>query len=460
MSNHAEDAKFTLKVLLDKQKTKVLFAEVDSDFADVLISFMALPLGSIVKILKKHYGEEALRTFWTEGCKEILVNPKSSFGAECRKLKLDISDTQPTEYFICSNLLKYDCEGHNLLLRCSSVYYDTATCFCQRIMKRKADENDEYSSRAATDGGVFTLKATSFIISDDLQIFPNTKGLFQTLGDFAISDVDLVEPINVTFGFSEIMDLLKGSLFSRTPLSDIILKKRSHVEFVSTSSESEQEILSRNLEKEETSNSKKMVLKVVLQKSTNKILFAQSDEGFVDFLCSLLAIPLGGAECLLGGKSRLTSVDNIYNSIADIHNNYLVCGGNMKDRLMKPKLPHGYITKNPILPITEEDYSRTECYPSFGTIIFDSVKFSREQGEYMRGSKMYKITDDLTVTPLCMTAIISDLKELKIPLSDIKELELEIRSDEALRILRASLTSTSALSDALINDSMLNKQCM
>ncbi|XP_012841426.1 PREDICTED: uncharacterized protein LOC105961717 [Erythranthe guttata] len=232
--------------------------------------------------------------FWTEGCKEILLNPKSSFGAECRKLKLDISDTQPTEYFICGNLLKYDCEGHNLLLRCSSVYYDTATCFCQRIMKRKVDENDEYSSRAATDGGVFTLKTTSFIISDDLQIFPNTKGLFQTLGDFAISDVDLVEPINVTLGFSDIMDLLKGSLFSRTPLSDIILKKRSHVEFVSTSSESEPEILSRNLEKEETYNSKKMVLKVVLQKSTNKILFAQSDEGFVDFLCSLLAIPIGG----------------------------------------------------------------------------------------------------------------------------------------------------------------------
>lgn len=44
----AEEVKFSLKVMINKEKTKVLFAESDSDFVDVLLSFLTLPLGSIV----------------------------------------------------------------------------------------------------------------------------------------------------------------------------------------------------------------------------------------------------------------------------------------------------------------------------------------------------------------------------------------------------------------------------
>ncbi|KAL9145091.1 hypothetical protein ABFS82_13G016700 [Erythranthe guttata] len=479
----AKNAKFSLNFMTNKQRTKVLFAEADSSFTDVLISFLTLPLGTIIRILKQHYGEEAsapvfgclntlynglsnldVNYFWTEGCKEMLLNPISSFEAEYRKLKLDINETMPAEYFICESP---KCgRKYPKILHMKSVYYDTATCVCGAIMTRNVVTNKECQADVNC-GGVFTVSTESFVISDDLRVFPNTRGFTQTLRNLGITNMDLGELRHVTFGFSEIMDLLKGSLLSRTPLTDIILGKRK-MEYYDVKIKSEPGILCHEIDKEENSYSKKMILKVMVQKSTNKFLFAQSNEDFVDFLCSLPAIPLGGVEYLLGSNSCFTCVSNLYRSvadnidynIADIHNNYLVCGGNMKDRLMKPKLPHGYITKNPILRITEEDYPRTECYPSFGTIIFDSVKFSREQGEYTKGSKMYKITDDLTVTPLCMTAIISDLKELKIPLSDIKELELEIRSDEALRILRASLTSTSALSDALINGSMLNKQCI
>lgn len=44
----AKEVKFSLKVLINKQKTKVLFAEAESDFSDVLLSFLTLPLGKIV----------------------------------------------------------------------------------------------------------------------------------------------------------------------------------------------------------------------------------------------------------------------------------------------------------------------------------------------------------------------------------------------------------------------------
>lgn len=42
----AKEVEFTLKVRMNKQKTKVLFAEIESNLADVLLSFLTLPLGN------------------------------------------------------------------------------------------------------------------------------------------------------------------------------------------------------------------------------------------------------------------------------------------------------------------------------------------------------------------------------------------------------------------------------
>ncbi|CAO2189085.1 unnamed protein product [Urochloa humidicola] len=37
-----------VKLFVDKAKKKVLFAESDNDFVDVLFSFLTMPLGTIV----------------------------------------------------------------------------------------------------------------------------------------------------------------------------------------------------------------------------------------------------------------------------------------------------------------------------------------------------------------------------------------------------------------------------
>ncbi|CAA0808596.1 Protein of unknown function (DUF674 [Striga hermonthica] len=64
------------------------------------------------------------------------------------------------------------------------------------------------------------------------------------------------------------------------------------------------------------------------------------------------------------------------------------------------------------------------------------------------------VTDDLTVTPLCVTSSLSILDRQGIPLSDVEELELNIGLEEALSILKASLTSTSALTNGLFEPSI------
>ncbi|KAL6838849.1 hypothetical protein ACP4OV_031285 [Aristida adscensionis] len=52
MSKSDEPA-IAVKLFVDKEKRKVLFAESDKEFVDVLFSFLTMPLGAIVRLLGK-----------------------------------------------------------------------------------------------------------------------------------------------------------------------------------------------------------------------------------------------------------------------------------------------------------------------------------------------------------------------------------------------------------------------
>ncbi|KAG8387026.1 hypothetical protein BUALT_Bualt03G0210300 [Buddleja alternifolia] len=332
--------------------------EVDSDFADVLLSFLTLPLGTIMKILEKHYGDEtapvigslnSLRKgladlndvhFWTKGGKLMLLNPISSLADECCKLKLNIDhDTQPAKYFTCEDL---HCNW-----RGSSgvrMYYDTARCQCGKLMNRQIGIRESISEAPNNDHGVFAKITVSFAISDDLQVAPNVTGsIIQILRNFGITDIDGAEQISLTLGLNEIMDLLKGLLVSKTPLTDLILNKRqTDVKFESSTL------------KESTSNSKKMVIKAIVQKSTKKLLFAIAKENFIDFLFSLLTIPLGGVASLVGSNTCLGSVDNLYRSISNLNGEEYLKTKDMESMLLKPELPP--MLKIPLLDIKEIEF--------------------------------------------------------------------------------------------------------
>ncbi|KAL8031317.1 hypothetical protein ABFX02_13G016200 [Erythranthe guttata] len=474
-----KDVQFSLKVTINRHKNKVLFVEAGADFADVLLSFLTLPLGTILKILKKHYGEDkspvlgslttlydglanlSIDHFLTEIGKQMLLNPKSSFEAECRKLKLDVSDTQPTKYFSCENL---KCEKTRRLN--ISMYDDTARCGCGKTLNREVDlEEESEAGGGGGGGGVFTIKGASFLISDDLRMVPNVAvSIIHTLTNLGITDIDGAELRTVIFGFNEIMDLLKGSLVSRTPLSDILLNQKQ-VEYFCATPKIEHGVFHETA-KEATSDSKKLNLRLTVQKSTNKLLFAQSEVDFIDFLCSLLTIPLGGVECLLRSKTCLKNIDNMYLSIADLIDNKYLAAPDIKNKLMQPKLPSFYVSQNQILPLSKQisrelhlkrDVNNKE-FLSYSSHGYYPIEYQRNrQGEYVKGPTMYMVTDDLTVTPLCMNSTLSILNGLKIPFYDIKEVEVHIGLEEALSILKASLTSTFALTDGLKINSMLMK---
>ncbi|KAL8474308.1 hypothetical protein ACS0TY_030950 [Phlomoides rotata] len=378
----AKEVELCLKVFINKEKTKVLFAEVDNDFADVLLSFLTLPLGKIVKILEKHYGDKApsigsLTTLYNGLKSPDMVNLWEKRGKEVLN-----NAERVYEY---SNL-KFSVDGKLSTYEFGELY-----------------------------DGVFTRNSASFIVCDDLRMLPNVSGsILQTLTKLGVDVMEMSGAVsgNVTFGLKE----------KQTKFATI---------------KSEAGISLHQFEKAANFfDSKKMILKVMSQKSSKKLLFAEAEEDFVEFLFSLLIIPLGIVEWLLGSNTCLNNIDNLYRSIADLIDEKYLKGADAKDSLMKPKVNSVY-SDNCFLPLSEASFSR-------------GSHLGRKQ-VLVAGSRMYMVTDDLTVTRLCMSSALSHLDQMKISLSDVEEVELHIGLEEALNIVKASLTSTCALTDGLIN---------
>lgn len=221
MSDARKDAKLSLKVMVNEEKRKVLFAEVDNSFADVLFSFLTLPLGTILRNIKKQYGDEApafgsLTTlynslanmdsahFWTEGAKSVLLHPRSTSEVERKNLRLDISDSQLFEYFVWKN----NFDRNSGRFRSVSMYFDKTAK--NRHHGLGVTMTKELATDDTCDGlfneGVFTLRSSSFVITDDMQIVPIDidMGLMEIITALGITETDEAELMNLTFGYTEV----------------------------------------------------------------------------------------------------------------------------------------------------------------------------------------------------------------------------------------------------------------
>lgn len=221
------DKKLPLKIVMNKERTKVLFAEANSDFINVLLSFLALPLGKVVKILSESYGSAAVpgslysvytgvsnldeAYFCVRGAKQMLLNPQSSFRADLRKLALDISNSPPNEFFVCRNR---ECRKYVDLMKIS-LYSDIATCDCGKSLTSPlvVGEPLEAGARARAGAGAFTVSPMSFIITDDLRAAPLVTGTIRTLANLGITDTLGAETALFSFSFSQV--ILESFLFQR-----------------------------------------------------------------------------------------------------------------------------------------------------------------------------------------------------------------------------------------------------
>ena len=104
-----------VKLFIDKEKKRVLFAESDKDFVDILFSFLTLPLGTIVRRLGKqsqigcldevYKSVESLSEdhFRTKASKTMLLSPVNAAAFHGDRLKVQIDDENSRKFYICNS---------------------------------------------------------------------------------------------------------------------------------------------------------------------------------------------------------------------------------------------------------------------------------------------------------------------------------------------------------------------
>ncbi|KAE9461052.1 hypothetical protein C3L33_07047, partial [Rhododendron williamsianum] len=198
----------SLKLLVDKARNRVIFAESDHEFVDTLLSFLTLPIGSAVRLLgPDSTAIGSLTTMYnsvsslesrhlrTDYCKDMLLNPRNATETQCRKLKINVDPLEPVKLYRCGSCPR----------QFSIIKDRPCGCTCPMSAKVKVGQAEKGAKDDCEGGGVFVNDgAFSFMISDDLQVMAGSTAaclsLFRKLG---IDDGNEVEERTLEFGEQE-----------------------------------------------------------------------------------------------------------------------------------------------------------------------------------------------------------------------------------------------------------------
>ncbi|KAG9441503.1 hypothetical protein H6P81_017357 [Aristolochia fimbriata] len=482
----AANREIKLKLMVNKGSDRVVYAECDSKFVDVLFSFLTMPMGAIIHLSGKetkmgcmdglYQSVEALdeRFFQSKACKSMLLRPRSSTELKCANLAVNyVAD--PTGYCL------YGCSDHPScgINRRLVSYYNDCQCSCGRIMDRRLNLSYPVGS---IDHGVFVQGKRDFLVTNDLQVFPlvATSSLF-IMKKIGIKDGNSVEGRDVKIGSQEVLSLLKCSLHSQTALTDALLSNNIPITG-QVKLKSDQKTFDF-VKIEQTDKGRRMMGKLVMNRSTKQVLYLEAREDLVNQILSFLTFPLGSVLKLIRGRSPLLlgCVGNIYEAARDFGTDIdglLFNSEESKTELLSPKLAclMGCDDQLLIDHLVEADFPPlygSLCHYCFSANI-DTHQYhlckhavhkeklkpinpklpnavTEKGGGFVKIKTKYMITDDLSVKPLSSFTVLLMMNKYKVTTDELEEQDISIGEEVAARILRASMTSNTVFTDVFFS---------
>lgn len=226
------DTKLSMKLLIDTNDGKVLFAEAEQECVDLLFHILSLPAGTVIHLLKEkrmcgslsnlYESVQNLKDTYIQSnqCKDILLKPKSSVAISSVAFLLlnDVPTTDKT-FYGCSNPNYY----HNTVSD-----NPTALCTkCRYIMSKKLDYVDPpVASGAVAATGGFVKDMVTYMVTDDLVVKPiSTISFIALVNKFNVRDLGELEEQVVSIGMEEALELLKASFESKTVLTSVFMSR-------------------------------------------------------------------------------------------------------------------------------------------------------------------------------------------------------------------------------------------
>lgn len=175
----------------------------------------------------------------------------------------------------------------------------------------------------------------------------------------------------------------------------------------------------------------KVSLNLVVNKDTNKVLFAEAKKDFVDILCSFLTLPLGTIIRLVENESNMGpvtigSLNSFYHSVEALDGGFRWRQGYNKQMLLRPRN-------------TAEDFCKTlkvniDDTPPRERFVYRGSFPECSQNGFVNDVATFVITDDLILMPKSVDyprlAILQDLG-IKGPFS-LKEITVDVTKKKVL----------------------------
>ncbi|XP_031266145.1 uncharacterized protein LOC116124565 [Pistacia vera] len=462
-----------LKALVDKEREKVIFAEPSVEFIDVLFSFLTMPMGTIIRLILNRPPTMGIgcmnnlyecienldvQLFRTEECKKMLLYPRNAAADQCRRLKLNIDETEPLRYFLGE---RSDCPHLS--------HYRDVICPCGECINMKMFLPEK--TYFAQDRGVFVKKITRLMISDELRVMPpSTEESLSLLSNLGLTDGSTTEERNLDIGVDEVLTLLKMSLVSKTALTGTFLKCSPTPELDQMFFDIGKYIKSGMEELTSDVSEKPITIKLTVCKSKKMVGYAETSGDFVDLLFSFLTVPLGYAVEEMHTDTWKGCINHLYNSIRELDAEQYLKSNEHKAMLLSPQLAPSFGYENHPLGIEEDKHppyyyvyaddkliSDETLLPSgedeyLALTVLDPNSSSEDTRGFVKRAEKFMVTDNLKITPASSISGLSNLTKHNVDWSDIEVRTVHVGHKEALRLLVASLVSKSALTVAFLGE--------
>ncbi|KAM2127253.1 hypothetical protein ACFX1R_007181 [Malus domestica] len=467
----------SLKALVDRERNQIMFIESGNDFIDVLLSFLTIPMGTIIRLapnqlepleigcMKNLYASVKnmdVKHFRSEACRDMLLYPPNGAEVHCKNLEGKIDRGEPTWYYTCSNS---DCPALS--------YSDGVRCECCGGWI-----GTERQLSAIQDGDFFVTGLARLIISDDLQLMPPlTAECLSVFSELGVMYGNTTEEVTFNVGSDEVLKLLVLSLASKTPLTETLLKNKP---IRKLSNENQVIDFEPEIAEGTTNPNGDISVKLIVSKSKKMVCYAEVGEDFVSLLLSFLTIPLGFIVNKMRDCSLKGCISQLFKSLQDLDNRYI--SNNHKEILLSPKLAPGCCYDNHLLGTEEATFYYAGSFHNYKlstdkTLVASCISAAESsiksmkvmgpksyqdqdkgvKGQGFLGPAMFTVTDDLIIRPISLIFGLSLLNELKVPSTDIEEKIVLVGKEEALRLLVASFVCDSALTNVFIREPKQNK---
>lgn len=234
-TSNTETTKVKLKLMIDKRANKVLFAEAEKDFVDILFNLLYMPFGIVTRLVTdaglggctgnlyqslENLTEDHLIPHQT---KDELLKPLLKWGKASALLQ---PQACPRPVPVVRTL--YNCTNNHRCVtnevntrcpQCDASYYDSA---------KMRNEVQQWKTVSDIEGGV-VKKSFAYIVTDDLSVTPasviSAIGLLQD----KIKDVGALEERIVDIGPHEVLKLLNASMQTNEPLTTVFVPHEEKV---------------------------------------------------------------------------------------------------------------------------------------------------------------------------------------------------------------------------------------